>query len=166
MYGRLLFSVPIHARSLEENRRAMTRKRDSYVREATRLPHHLPREQLEEEFNRYHWVPWQYTQIVGHVELRLVDGAIKAYYWYVDAKRISAQLRRKNFLFAGKLTDVCSDLNDKDNADIRADIREFLARLPKLGHRFKARFFDTASVETILDGVDFSALAAKHGDEM
>lgn len=95
----------------------MARERESYVRDAMQFAHRVPHEQLEEMFNRYHWLPWQYTQIVGYVELRLVDEAIKAYYWYVDAKRISARMQRKPFVFAGKLIDVCDDVHEKDNVD-------------------------------------------------
>jgi len=69
MYGKLLFVIPIYFQSLEVNTRTMELKREEYVQEGKNSPYLMSVAALIDHFNNYNWIPWQYTQIVGFIEL-------------------------------------------------------------------------------------------------
>ena len=115
-------------------------------------------EDIAKNYIRYETAPWKFNQIVGFVELTYEVGGIKAYYSWVDAKRVAPSMARKKFHFCGKLVDVSRNPTKKRNSEIRKDVRLFIKNLPMLRQRFKQRYFDVGHVEAVIDYVDFSKL--------
>ncbi|MFC2093589.1 hypothetical protein ACFLSV_06785 [Bacteroidota bacterium] len=158
MQGKLLINIPIYYRSLENHAAAMRKKKDRYVNDMLKITIGIPKEKYEKEFDRLECLPWEYSQIVGYVELRTDNSRnIKAYYWYVKAKRLSDTLKNRTMKYAGKLIDV-SNLS-KSNNEIKKDIRKFISSLPELRKkRFKDHYFDTRIFDRLFNAIDFSKI--------
>ncbi|MHB8471390.1 MAG: hypothetical protein ACYDC8_00805 [Gammaproteobacteria bacterium] len=157
MHGPHLFLIPIYFRSLEKHASDMEKRKTKFVKDMMSMRHHLNNKEYEETFDRDYWMPWEYSQVVGYVEMCISPfGDLKAYYWFVKAKRISSKMNNREMKYAGKLFDV-SKLN-KSNETIRSDIRHFISVLPSLRERFKGRYFDSRPLEMVLDAIDFSLI--------
>ena len=155
MHGPHLFLIPIYYRSLAKHASEMEKRKTKFVEDMMSMQYHLSKEEYEETFNREYWLPWEYSQIVGYVEINISPfGDLKAYYWFVRAKILSDKMKDRTMEYAGKLFDV-SKLN-KSNETIRSDIRHFISVLPSLRKRFKGRYFDTRPLDMVLDAIDFS----------
>lgn len=161
MHGERLFTIPIYLKSSNEHYKAQNRKKAKFVSESMSMKYHLSEEEYESQFLQMYWIPWQYTQIVGYVEINICQfGDLKAYYWFVKAKRLAENLKDRTMDCSGKLFDV-SKLN-KPNDKIRNDIREFISILPKLRKKFEGRYFDTESIDLSLDSIDFKTINYEH----
>jgi hypothetical protein len=157
MHVKHLFTIPIYLKSLDAHAERQKSKKDTFVNESMSMKHHLKKEEYELQFDQLYWIPWHYTQIVGYIEIIISQfGDLKAYYWFVKAKRLSENLKDRTMEYSGKLFDV-SKL-DKPNDVIRSDINHFISILPKLRERFKDRYFDTESLELLLDSIDFKSI--------
>jgi len=158
MHGPHLFVIPIYYKCLEEHVSEMEKRKIKFIQDNMSMQHHLSKEEYEKDFSRKYWLPWEYSQIVGYVEINIISpfGDLKAYYSFVKAKRLSYEMKDRNIKYVGKLFDV-SKLN-KSNEKIRNDIRNFVSFLPSLRNRFKGRYFDSRIIEMVLDAIDFSLI--------
>jgi hypothetical protein len=157
MHGERLFTIPIYLKSLDAHAERQKSKKEKFVNEFMSMKYHLTKEEYESQFDQLYWIPWQYTQIVGYIEINISQfGDLKAYYWFVKAKRLSENLKDRTMDYSGKLFDV-SKLN-KPNDTIRSDIKHFISALPKLRKKFKDRYFDTESLDLLLDSIDFKLI--------
>jgi len=136
----------------------MEDKKRKFVDDNLAMKHHMNREEYETIFDKTKWIPWEYSQIVGYVEINVKFSDLKAYY-YVNAKKVSVNLQKRTMEYKGKLFDV-SKLN-RDNIVIRQDIRNFVSNLPKLRERFKNNYFDTRTLEKTLDSIDFTKVKSE-----
>jgi hypothetical protein len=156
MHGEQLFLIPIYHRSMDKHADIMNEKKKKFISENMVREQHLQKEEYEAIFDKSMRLPWQYSQIVGFVEINIEFNDLKSYYWFVSAKRVSYLLKDRTMEYRGKLSDV-SKLN-RDNEVIRRDIRDFISKLPSLRRQFKNRHFDTRALFMILNAVDFKNL--------
>lgn len=157
MHGPRIFLIPIYYRSLKKHASEMEMRKTKFVKKMMTMKFHLGNDEYEQTFDREYRLPWDYSQIVGYIEVTISPfGDLKAYYWFVKAKRLSDRMKDRTMEYAGKLFDV-SKLN-KSNEKIRSDVRRFISVLPSLKKRFKNRYFDTRPMEIVLDAIDFSLI--------
>ena len=159
MNGTRLFTIPIYVRDPDSHHRNQSLMKSRYIAEVVQPA--TDEERIEGNIRYDHWFykPWPYTQMVGAVEITVNQfGDLKAYYWYVDARRVTDSIRKKKFRYAGKLSDV-SKLG-RPNGRIREDIIRFVENLPKLRTRFKNRYFDAHDLVSLLPAIDFAAIHA------
>ena len=146
--GRLIFCFPAYFQSPDENQRRIQSKAEAFADElhSRQISHPDSHKELIESYIRNETIPWKYNQIVGFIELIDTVGGIKAYYWWVDSKRLSSSMAKKRFIYCGKIFDVCRNPRQKTNEQIRSDIRNFVSQISSLRKKFKRRYFDTGAL--------------------
>lgn len=120
-----LFSVPIYLRSesnffekLKQRRKKAEEKlKDSYTAKKFEIIPDVPAERFG----------WKFDQIVGWIEFYLNGKTIKANWWFVKARQVSLNLKRREFECLGKIADV-SHTHHLGNDEIIAEIESFLKK--------------------------------------
>lgn len=118
-----LFSVPIYLcsesdffKKLKQRRKKAEEKiKDSYTAKKFGIIPEVPVEKYE----------WKFNQIIGWIEFYLNGKTIRANCWFVKARQISLNLKRREFECLGKISDV-SYTHHLRNDEIVAEIESFL----------------------------------------
>lgn len=97
-------------------------------------------------FDEWHWYPWRYNETVGWVRLYALGAQIRADLWYVKAKRVVRETRKRIF-FIGKQFEISFRLTDLE-PEIGLAVLEELRGM-KRQSRFRNRFIDLESFELI-----------------
>ena len=128
-------------------------------------PFGITEEDAPESFKRFreylwkeHGGVWRYNGIIGFLRLYIVGMQIRGETWFVDAKRVSRQMRRKFFIHTGKTFEIhvsCDAKNHQILQQILAAIQEAQKSKP-----LKGRYLDLSSFQTIASHVDWRALMA------
>lgn len=93
------------------------------------------------------WYPWRYNEIIGWIRLFALGFQIRGEYWFIRAKRIRRDLRRKRVYYSGK-TFEHSFHPDESAAKIYEEICRELERLQD-ERPFKGRHLDLDTFRTI-----------------
>lgn len=101
------------------------------------------------------FIPWKFSQIVGYIEINREFSDLKAYGWFVKIKP-TYRSKDKTMEYRGKIGDV-SKLN-RDNDQIKSDIREFIESVPSFSNLVKNKYLDTETLFLALNCMDFSKL--------
>ena len=164
MIGKNLIVIPVYFRSEDQNLKHIDKQKNEWKQrlkiELETCPESFrqSKEQCGLENIEKYFVPWQYTQIIGYIEIRYEDTNLKAYYWMADAKRYGAIMKSKIFKYEGKLTDVSMHIVGKSNAEIVNDLKNFFKHVRRR-ETFKNRHLDTHSLDTLLPFIDFVAMS-------
>jgi hypothetical protein len=152
-----LFSVPIYFSSKsaffnklrQRRKKAEEKLRNSYPAKQFGIEPELPVEKLE----------WKFDQIIGWIEFYLNGKTIKANCWFVKAKRISPNLKRKEYECLGKIGDV-SQTHRLKNEEIISDIHSFLEKCQngKYIEKIKKYHIDTSVFLDCLAFLDMKGL--------
>lgn len=152
-----IFSVPIYlcSQSVFYNKIDQKRKRDEKKYKGT---HAFKKLGFPYE-HRYEKTEWKYDKIIGWIEFYLNGKTIKADYWFIKAKKISINLKSKQFENCGKISDV-SVTNRKTNNEIIEDIKLFLLRCQEGKHIevFKKYYIDTSELIELLAYMDLKGM--------
>jgi len=151
MNGKTLFTIPIYSKSFDEHSAFMLNKKREHINKLK--GDNFSVEMLERQFDGSMFYPWKYSQVIGYVEINIEFNDLKAYYWWVKAKKNSYTLKDRTMEERGKLADVSKITYQ--NKKIRNDINEFIGSLPKLRKAFNKKYFDTTHLDMILDFIDF-----------
>ncbi len=152
-----LFSVPIYICSLSDfsdkrkNKRREAEKlsEDSFIYKKFGVRQEV---NLEKDF-------WKYDKIIGWIEIYLNDQTLKADYWFVSAKKVSINLRKKKIEYSDKIADV-SMTHRKSNAEIKEDIKFFFSNCQKgkFLKKLNKYFIDTSEFYQLLEYLDIKKL--------
>jgi len=106
-------------------------------------------------FDEWHWYPWRYNETIGWLRLYALGAQIRAELWYVKAKRIVRETRKRIF-FVGKEFELSFRTTDS-NTEIG---REVLERLKDLKQQplFRKRFIDLECFEAVAPNLDWKGL--------
>ncbi len=148
---RELFSVPIYLCSKsrffqklkQRRKKAEENLRDSYTAKKFGITPDVPAERFE----------WKFDQIIGWVEFYLNGKTIKANCWFVKARRISLNLKRREFECLGKIADV-SHTHHLRNDEIVAEIKSFLKKCQNGEYIDKIKKYHI-EVSNFLDWLEF-----------
>jgi hypothetical protein len=90
-------------------------------------------------FDREHWYPWRYNEVIGWLRLYRLGSQIRGELWFVNAKRITRGMKKRFFCF-----DRAFELRfrpSQSEEDIRAEVLAELKRVA--GERpIKGRYLD------------------------
>lgn len=150
MLGDTVFTIPIYLRSPEQHRVLMEQKKTEYVGDGK-----LEKSLKSDYFDAFVFIPWKFSQIVGYIEIKREFSDLKAYGWFVK-KQPNYKSKDKTMEYRGKISDV-SKLN-RENDQIKSDIREFIASVPSFSNLVKNRYLDTETLFLTLECMDFSKL--------
>ena len=99
---------------------------------------------------------WKYNEIIGYISIRADLNQIKAEYWFIDAKVIRRDIRRKVFKHINKAFEVWVRKPDTSN-DIYEKVRNYLSDL--LGRKpFKGRYIDLEAFNNLGPHVNWKEL--------
>jgi hypothetical protein len=147
-----VFTIPIYLRSPEQHEALMEQKKTEYV-EGGNGEHE--KSVRSEYFDAYLFIPWKFSQIVGYIEIKREFSDLKAYGWFVKIKP-TYRSKDKTMEYRGKIGDV-SKLN-RDNDQIKSDIREFVESVHSFSSLVKNKYLDTDTLFLALNCMDFSKL--------
>ena len=167
-----IFEIPVYRRSPDEYWLETERLRDRYVSNVKSLHvdtgfwQRLSADKRNEEiaiwtasFNQSDdGKPWKYNDIVGYITLIAGLNQIKGEYWFVDAKRLRRDLKRKVFTYRDKVIEVWIDPQDSSKATFEM-IRESILEVAKR-KRFKDRHIDLEAFDNIGPYVDWGSLTS------
>lgn len=114
------------------------------------------RDQLAESLH----LPWQFNQVVGWLRLYAAPSRIGAEHWFVTAKRLSANLRKKRFLLSGGSDALQASYLNQNSSEIFFDLIDRLQRYP-LENSGKSLVLDLSTLQEIGPFVDWRALIDK-----
>lgn len=90
-------------------------------------------------FNREHWYPWRYNDVIGWLRLYQLGSQIRGELWFVNAKRI-VRGAKKRFFYLGKAFELSFYPSQSEN-EIRTEVFEELKRVA-LERPIKGRYLD------------------------
>lgn len=99
---------------------------------------------------------WKYNDIVGYIGLFAGKNQIKAEYWFIDAKRISRRLIKKNIVYRDKLFEFTVNQN-YTSQDILDKLMSHLSSLSSHS-RLKKRYIDLEAYCNISPTINWSSL--------
>ena len=152
-----IFSIPIYVCSKSEFLRRIEQKRENakkkYHSTFAYKKMKIPYEPIDEKAG------WKYNKIIGWIEFYLNGQTIKAEYWFVKAKKISINIKIKNFEYKNKIMDV-SQTHHKTNKEIVDDIKFFLGNCQngEYVNKFKNFYIDTEELLQLLKVMDIKKL--------
>lgn len=97
-------------------------------------------------FDEWHWYPWRYNETVGWLRLYALGAQIRADLWYVKAKRVVRETRKRIF-FVGKEFEISFRLTDPDT-EIGIAVLKRLHDL-KRQSLFRKRFIELECFEVV-----------------
>ena len=162
MQGKILFLIPVYVRSVEKHGKDYEKKYncflikqkgiwgDEFEKVLDKDPHYF-----KMQFQQ-NWFSWEYTQIIEFIEIRFIDGSLKAYLYAAEAKRYRPIMNKKVFKYIGKISDVSMYLSSNKNEDIKANIYSFIDEMKS---RYKRYFIDTSLLDNIIPLIDFNKLS-------
>lgn len=106
-------------------------------------------------FDEWHWYPWRYNETIGWLRLYALGTQIRAELWYVKAKRIVRETRKRIF-FVGKEFEISFCLTDP-NTEIGNVVLERLRDL-KRQPLFRKRYIDLECFEVVAQHLDWKGL--------
>lgn len=90
-------------------------------------------------FDREHWYPWRYNDVIGWLRLYRLGSQIRGELWFVKAKQITRGLK-KHFFYLGKAFELSFHPSQSEE-DIRIEVLTELRRVA--GERpIKGRYLD------------------------
>ncbi len=159
MIKETIFSVPVYMCSESDfgkkkdnkNREIESSYKNSYTYKKFGIK---PEVKIEKDF-------WKYDKIIGWIEFYLNGQTLKADLWFVKAKNIRIDLRKKKFEYSGKIADV-SMTHRKTNIEIKEDIKAFCSNCQNgiYLRKLKRRFIDTSEFYRILKYLDLKEMIA------
>ena len=117
-------------------------------------------------FDEWHWYPWRYNEVIGWLRLYALGGQIRAELWFVKAKRIVRETRKRIF-FVGKAFEISFRSTDQ-NPEIGELVLRTLRDL-KRQPLYRKRYVDLECFELVAKHLDwqgllgFSEVAAQPG---
>jgi len=106
-------------------------------------------------FDEWHWYPWRYNEAIGWLRLYALGSQIRAELWFVKAKRIVRETRKRVF-FVGKEFEISFRSTDQ-NPQIAEAVLQTLRDLRRQP-LYRKRYVDLECFEAIARHLDWQAL--------
>lgn len=106
-------------------------------------------------FDEWHWYPWRYNEAIGWLRLYALGSQIRGELWYVKAKRIVRETRKRIF-FVGKEFEISFRATDQ-NAEIAEVVLQTLRDLKRRPFCRK-RYVDLECFELVARHMDWQGL--------
>ena len=97
---RCVFEIAIYRCSHEEHLRRMAEEEEQW---------RVERPLILDHFANKYWTPWYYNQAIGWLRVyaypqpkKTLDPVVNGEYFFVDAQRISRDIKRKRFVWSGE----------------------------------------------------------------
>lgn len=161
-----IFSIPIYICSQSDFHKRIEQKRKK-DKEEYKKTHAFKKMGIPYEYS-YKKDEWKYDKIIGWIEIYLNGKTIKADYWFIKAKKISINIKNKQFEYRNKICDI-SDTHRKTNKEIIEDIKLFLSNCQGGKHiKFLRRYYIyTSELFALLNHIDIKNLVEylNHGSK-
>ena len=167
IFGKLLLTLPIYYHSKEESINYFQNKREKVIK--------IWEDQLEKKYSdldkdqqdrieyiaeRDHYIPWEYNEIIGFVEIRFNCGKIFPFLYYASGKRLGPSVKRKIILknYHNLPIDIIyKDIINCDNDQIKEKIYQIIEIIESSIPR-KSFYISKHQLNDILPLIDFTRL--------
>ncbi len=163
-FGKIIFSIPIYRNTKNDYYKSINEKRQKRIDPLTEKEVELGGNRDEArkfyerlyEFDEPHW---EYNNIVGWIVIYAHGGILKADWWFVYFKRIPRVLKNRNYVYMGKLIDVCLTYN-LSNEEIKNCIVDFFRKTEfgQLNNKLKNRYIDLSILSNTIKYMDIKKL--------
>jgi len=105
MSEKYFFDIPIYRCTIERHAQEMENEKQRFLNLGLPYDDDIPESYVsgvEKRFEGSIWYPWRYNEIIGWIRLYAFGFQIGGEYWFIRAKRIRRDLRRKRIYFSGK----------------------------------------------------------------
>ncbi len=167
IFGKLLLTLPIYYHSKEESINYFKNKRKKVIKN---WEEHLDqkyldldkdqRDRIEYIIERDHYIPWEYNEIIGFIEIRFNCGKIFPFLYFADRKRLGPSVKRKIILknYHNLPIDIIyKDIINCDNDQIKEKIYQIIdiveSSLPR-----NSFYISKHQLNDILPLIDFTQL--------
>jgi hypothetical protein len=154
---RYIFEIPIYRCSPDQHTSLLAEEKRKSLQlfEVTRDTAPRSLAISKQWFDERHWYPWRYNETIGWLRLYALGAQIRAELWYVKARRIVRETRKRIF-FVGKEFEISFRLADP-NTEIGNVVLERLRDLKRQSH-FRKRFIDLECFEAVAQHLDWKGL--------
>jgi hypothetical protein len=154
---RYFFDIPIYRCSPDQHTSwfAEEKRKSLQPFEATRETAPESLAISKQWFGEWHWYPWRYNEVIGWLRLYALGSQVRAELWYVKAKRIVRETRKKIF-FVGKEFEISFRSVDS-NPEIGKVVLETLRNL-KRQSLYRKRYVDLECFEVVSQHLDWKGL--------
>jgi len=150
MSEKYFFDIPIYRCPIEKHTGEMEKEKqrllDLGVQNGNEIPESYASD-VKRYFHNWVWYPWRYNEIIGWIRLYVLKQQIRGEYWFIRAKLIRKNSRRKGIYHSGKAFE-CDFHPDQPAAKIYEEICCELERLSN-EEPFKGRYLDLEAFHNI-----------------
>lgn len=154
------FEIPIYRCDRETHTKEMEIKESEYGVEEFKEVAPISYQNRINYFHRDVWYPWRFNEIVGWICLYIMGNQIRGEYYFITSQRIGKEIRKKRFLYYGKVFEKSLPSNLPSNEIFQLIIGE-IERVNKNDKPFKGRHIDLKAFRTIGEFVDWKLLVDK-----
>ncbi|MCI5227624.1 MAG: hypothetical protein D3918_13430 [Candidatus Electrothrix sp. AX2] len=112
---------------------------------------------MGERFDRDHWYPWQFNEIIGYIRIYAIGYHVKGELWLTRAKKIRRDLKNKKIFYRGKAFEHRCFYQSSE--DIFNSIQSEIVAIQNQ-QEFKKRFVDLSQFLEIGPFIDWPGLLA------
>lgn len=166
-FGKLLLTLPIYYHSKEESINYFKNKRKKVIKiwEDLLDQKYLDLDKDKQEWieciiERDYYIPWEYNEIIGFIEIRFNCGKIFPFLYFADRKRLGPSVKRKIILKNYDdlpIDKIYKDIINCDNDQIKEKIYQIIdivhSSIPR-----KSFYISKRQLNDILPLIDFTRL--------
>ncbi len=146
-------NIKKHTDEFDKERKGFT---DFFLRHGgDQLPDHSLQKSIQ-RFEERQWYPWLYNEIIGYIRIFTCGTQIRGETWFIDAKRIRRDLKRKRLFYFGKAFEMDVNIGDSSAEIFKLIITE-IKNLYK-EKPYKGRYIDITLFLNIGPFVDWKGL--------
>jgi hypothetical protein len=121
--------LPIYRLSLRQHTAELKTEKRKYLAPLKKYKNVAPESYANADrwFDRYHWYPWRYNEIIGWMRLYALGTQIRGELWCVKAKRITRRMKKK-FFYVGKAFERSfrdNDSNERIAGEVARKLKQF-----------------------------------------
>ena len=158
-----IFDIPIYRCDIDKHTHELENERKKYQRlvvdahgeEAIGSDFY---QRMGEYFDRDHWYPWRFNEIIGYIRIYAIGYHVKGELWLIKAKKIRRGLKNKKIFYRGKAFELRC-FQTQSSEDIFDTIQLEVVTMQSQ-ERFKKRLIDLSQFREIGPFIDWHGLFA------
>ena len=166
-FGKLLLTLPIYYHSKDDSLNYFENKKIKVIKiwegVLSKNFSDLDKDQqdrIEYIAERDHYIPWEYNEIIGYIEIRFNCGKIFPFLYYANKKRLGPSIKRKIILESYHdlpIDIIYKDIINCDNDQIKEKIYQIIDIVESSIPR-KSFYISKRQLNDIMPLIDFTCL--------
>ena len=166
-FGKLLLTLPIYYHSKDDSLNYFENKKIKVIKiwegVLSKNFSDLDKDQqdrIEYIAERDHYIPWEYNEIIGYIEIRFNCGKIFPFLYYANKKRLGPSIKRKIILESYHdlpIDIIYKDIINCDNDQIKEKIYQIIDIVESSIPR-KSFYISKRQLNDIMPLIDFTRL--------